>query len=109
MMARKLAGLFTILSLGAYFATWLALHLLGDDSAARGMRAEQAWQTGIGVAVLYFMVGLFMATLAIGLMQEMLAERRSRETERRFRARQSYEALMEGEASERPAAPESAQ
>lgn len=97
MLARKLAGLFTMLALAAFFGTWLAYRLLHTREADSNMALREAWQTGIGVAALYFLVGLFMATLAIGLMREVMAERRSRETERRFRARQTYDAIVHGD------------
>jgi len=99
MMARKLAGLFTILALVAYFGTWLGYRFFTHGDTG-GFRLEESWQTGIGVAVFYFLVGLFMATLAIGLMHEVMAERRSRETERRFRARLAYDTILEAEVSD---------
>ena len=99
MMARKLAGLFTVLALVAYFSTWLGYRFFTHGDSG-GFRLEESWQTGIGVAVFYFLVGLFIATLAIGLMHEVMAERRSRETERRFRARLAYDAILQGEVSD---------
>jgi len=99
MMARKLAGLFTVLALIAYFGTWLGYRFFAHGDTG-GFRLEESWQTGIGVAVLYFLVGLFMATLAIGLMHEVMAERRSRETEKRFRARLAYDAILGQEVSD---------
>lgn len=101
MMARKLAGMFALLAMITYFGAWLATRYLAGDEVV-GMDVEVAWQVGVGVAVTYFLVGLFFATLALGLVQEVLAERRSRETERRFRARQSYEAIIAGDPVDAP-------
>ena len=99
MMARKLAGLFALLALLVYFATWLS-HYFYHVSEAGMPRFQDSWQTGFGIAVMYFLAGLFMATLAIGLMQEVMAERRSRETERRFSARAVYDAILNDEIHE---------
>jgi len=98
-MARKLAGLFATLALVAYFAAWLAKRALPPADGDQ-LRLEDAWQAGFGVAVVYFLVGLFMATLAIGLMREVMVERRSREAERRFRARAVYDAILGDETGE---------
>jgi len=44
MMARKLAGLFTVLALIAYFGAWLLYRFINNDPDTIIMNTEQAWQ-----------------------------------------------------------------
>ena len=99
MMSRKLAGLFALLAMVGFFGSWMATRLLREEGQETAP-LEDAWLMGAGVAVCFWLVGLFLAALAIGLMREVMAERRSRETEKRFRARTVYEAILDEEGPE---------
>ena len=91
MMARKLAGLFAILGVMAFLGSWVWKRYTPPGDA---MPVEKAWETGVYVGLAYWLVGLFLATLGIGLVKEVLAERLGRETERKFRARQRYDSVL---------------
>jgi len=90
-MARKLAGLFAILGVMSFLGSWMWKRYVQHGDV---MRAEEAWETGVYVGLAYWLVGLFLATLGIGLVKEVLAERLGRETERKFRARQKYDSVL---------------
>mgnify|MGYP001610721989 CR=1 FL=1 len=96
MMARKLAALLSILGVVALFGTWLLHRAL----ALPTMPAERILNYGVLILVVYFWVGMFVAKVGVSLIREVMAERRSRDEEKRFNARNRYEALLgEGEAA----------
>jgi hypothetical protein len=95
MLVKKLAGVFAMMAVGAFLGAWLACrHFMPDRPT---MNAEDALAWATYVAGIFFLVGLFMATVGMGLMQEVLAERRSRELERMFRAKAEYERAIAGD------------
>ncbi len=96
MMARKLAGFLAILALVVLFGAWLVKTWRGEPS----IPVDKAVSYGFTVLVVYFVVGVFVAKVGIGLIQEVLAERRHREEERRYRARMRYEQLLGEEEGE---------
>lgn len=107
MMVKKMAGFFSILGVLIFLGNWLYLRMLPEQEGARPMDAEKAWEIGIYLAAGFFMLGLFVSTLGIALVQEALAESRSRDTEKKFRARASYDHAMstaEAAASAQPGA-----
>jgi len=69
---------------------------------AGGLNVEEAWLTGVMVAIGYWLTGLFVATLGIGLVREVLAERGGREAERRFHAKARYDQLLSGDGPPAP-------
>ena len=94
MMAKKMAGFFSVLGVLVFIATWLYFCFLPDRNEMAPMTAEKAWEVGIYLAAAFFMLGLFVATLGIALVQEVLAESRSRDMERKFRAKTAYDRLV---------------
>lgn len=92
MMARKLAGFFAIMGIIVYFASWL--YRSWRPGGPPGMSSDDAWVVGICMAGAFFTLGLFVASLGIGLMQEVLAERRSKDIERKFRAKSLYDSVV---------------
>jgi len=96
MMARKLAGFLAILGLVALLATWLYRTWRGMPTIS----VDMAVNYGFCILMIYFVVGTFVAKVGISLIQEVIAERRHREEERRYRARLRYEQIMGGESEE---------
>lgn len=94
MMAKKLAGFFAFLGVMVFMANWLYFSLLSENSGVQAMPAEKAWEIGIYLSGAFFMLGLFVATLGIALVQEVLAESRSRDMERKFRAKSTYDRVV---------------
>jgi len=82
MMARKLAAFLSILGVIVLFTTWLLYRALELPV----MPTEQVLNCGVVVLVLYFCGGLFIARVGISLVREVIADRRSREEEKRFLA-----------------------
>ena len=75
MMARKLAGFLSILGLLALFGAWLFRTWQGKSTVS----VDQAVSAGFTILIAYFVVGVFVAKVGIGLVQEVIAERRHRE------------------------------
>ncbi|MDR3077481.1 MAG: hypothetical protein LBV15_01810 [Planctomycetota bacterium] len=94
MMVKKMAGFFSILGVLVFLGNWLYFRMLPDQGGARPMDAEKAWEISIYLAAGFFMLGLFVSTLGIALVQEALAESRSRDTEKKFKAKASYDQAM---------------
>ncbi|MCC8190006.1 MAG: hypothetical protein LIP77_05120 [Planctomycetes bacterium] len=94
MMARKLAGFFAFLGIMVYLANWLYSSFHPDRGGTMAMSAERAWEVGIYLAAAFFLLGLFVSTLGIALVQETLAETRSRDMERKFRAKTTYDRIV---------------
>lgn len=94
MMAKKMAGLFALLGVMVFLGNWLYFHFLPERGDLEPMPAEKAWEIGIYLAAGFFLLGLFVSTLGIALVQEVLAETRSRDMERKFRAKTSYDRVM---------------
>lgn len=94
MMVKKMAGFFAFLGVLVFLANWLYLFFVQEWSETPPMAAEKAWEIGIYLAAAFFLVGLFVSTLGVALVQEVLAESRSREMERRFRAKTTYDRIV---------------
>ena len=94
MMAKKMAGVFAVLGILVFLGNWLYFCFLPDRGAMEPMSAEKAWEIGIYLAAAFFLLGLFVATLGIALVQEVLAESRSRDMERKFKAKTAYDRVM---------------
>ena len=94
MMAKKMAGLFAILGILVFLGNWLYFCTVPERGNIEPMAAEKAWEVGIYLAAAFFMLGLFVSTLGIALVQEVLAESRSRDMERKFRAKTTYDKLV---------------
>ena len=94
MMAKKMAGFFSVLGILVFLANWLYFCFLPDKGNAQPMSAEKAWEIGIYLAAAFFLLGLFVSTLGIALVQEVLAESRSRDMERKFRAKTAYDRIV---------------
>lgn len=94
MMAKKMAGFFSVLGILVFLANWLYFIFLPEKGDMQPMSAEKAWEIGIYLAVAFFLMGLFVATLGIALVQEALAESRSKDMERRFRAKTAYDRIV---------------
>lgn len=93
MMAKKMAGFFAVLGILVFLANWLYFYFMpGRDT--QPMTAEKAWELGIYLAAAFFLLGLFVSTLGIALVQEVLAESRSRDMERKFRAKTAYDRIV---------------
>ncbi len=94
MMAKKMAGFFSVLGVLVFIAAWLYFRFLPDRGEMEPMTAEKAWEVGIYLSAAFFLLGLFVATLGIALVQEALAETRSRDMARKFRAKTAYDRLV---------------
>lgn len=94
MMAKKMAGFFSVLGILVFLGNWLYFCFLPERGDVEPMSAEKAWEIGIYLAAAFFLLGLFIATLGIALVQEVLAESRSRDMERKFRAKSAYDRVV---------------
>jgi hypothetical protein len=106
MMARKLAALLALLGVVVLFTTWIVCQLWPGQKPV--MSPDKVLQWGLVVLVVYAILGLFLAKVGISLIREMMADKRSRDEELRYRARTRYEEALSGEPpppSSPPAAP----
>lgn len=94
MIAKKLAGFFAVLGITVFMGSWLYTTFQPVSGPMRPMQAEAAWEAGIYLAAAFFLLGLFVSTLGIGLVHEVLAETHGRDMERKFRARNTYDRIM---------------
>ncbi len=94
MMAKKMAGFFAVLGVLVFLGNWLYFVFLPDRGNVEPMTAEKAWEIGIYLAAAFFMLGLFISTLGIALVQEVLAESRGKDMERKFRAKSTYDRIV---------------
>lgn len=94
MMAKKMAGFFSFLGILVFLANWLYFWFLPERGDIQPMSAEKAWEIGIYLAAAFFLLGLFVSTLGIALVQEVLAETRSRDMERKFKAKTAYDRVV---------------
>lgn len=94
MMVKKMAGFFSVLGILVFLATWLYYCFRPAEGEILPMSAEKAWEIGIYLAAAFFLLGLFVATLGIALVQEVLAETRGRDMEKKFRAKSNYDRLV---------------
>ena len=94
MMVRKLAGLFSFFGILVFLANWLYFSFFSERGDTEPMAAEKAWMIGFYLAAGFFMLGLFVSTLGIALVKEVLAESRSRDMERKFRAKTTYDRVV---------------
>lgn len=95
-MANKMAALVALLGLIVLLSTWLSR--LASMQPVAPM--EHILVYTMLVMLGYFFVGVFVAKLGISLIQETIADRRTREEERRDRARARYDQLVAGENAE---------
>ncbi len=93
MLVKKMAGFFAVLGVLVFLASWLYFYFVPNRSAS-AMTAEKAWEIGIYLAAAFFLLGLFVSTLGIALVQEVLAESRSRDMEAKFRAKTTYDRIV---------------
>jgi ABC-type thiamin/hydroxymethylpyrimidine transport system permease subunit len=94
MMVKKMAGFFSLLGVIIFLGNWLYFSLSPDRGLVNPMDAETTWQVGIYLAAAFFLLGLFISTLGIALVQEVLVETRSRDMARKFRAKTIYNRAM---------------
>lgn len=94
MMAKKMAGFFSLIGVLVFLGNWLYFCLLPDRGDTQPMTAEKAWEIGMYLAGAFFLLGLFVSTLGIALVQEVLAESRSRDMERKFKAKTAYDRVV---------------
>ncbi|MDR0362378.1 MAG: hypothetical protein LBJ46_06825 [Planctomycetota bacterium] len=97
-MVKKLGGFFAIIGLMVFLGSWAYHRLVNKATADLAMPPEQAWEVGIYLTVSFLFLGFFVSTLGIALVQEVMAERRGREMEKKYRAKSRYDmALSQGE------------
>lgn len=94
MMVKKLGGFFSLMGMMVFFGSWLYHGWLNEATAGKAMPAEKAWEIGIYLTAAFLCLGLFVSTLGIALVQEVLAERRGREMERKYRAKANYDMVI---------------
>lgn len=94
MMAKKMAGFFAVMGVMVFMGNWLYTSMLPANGAPSALSAEKAWEVGIYLSAAFFLLGLFVSTLGIALVQEVLAESRSRDMERKFKAKSAYDRLV---------------
>ncbi len=94
MMVKKMAGFFSVLGIIVFLGNWLYFVFSPQTGDIQPMSAEKAWEIGIYLAAAFFLLGLFVSTLGIALVQEVLAESRSRGMERKFQAKAAYDRLV---------------
>lgn len=101
MMVKKLGGFFSIMGVMVFLGSWLYHRWFGESLGLKVMPPDKAWEIGIYMAVAFLCLGFFISTLGIALVQEVLAERRGREMERKYRAKSNYDMVinMEDDAS----------
>lgn len=96
-MVKKLGGFFSIMGLLIFLGSWLYHRLLNENTAETVMTAEQAWEVGIYLTLSFLFLGFFVSTLGIALVQEVMAERRGRDMEKKFRAKSRYDMVLNEE------------
>lgn len=94
MMAKKMAGFFSVLGVLVFIAAWLYFGVLPERGDLKPMSPEKAWEIGIYLAAGFFLLGLFVSTLGIALVQEIQAESRSKDMEKKFRAKNVYDRVL---------------
>lgn len=93
-MTNKLAAMFALLSFITFVGAWLAFRFLNRPVWA----PVDMMKMSLIIVVLSYTLGCVFSRLGIQMIQEIIAERRSREETRRLRARELYEqALQPGE------------
>jgi heme exporter protein D len=95
-MERRLAGFFALLGIATLIATWLYRSM----ALLPALPPERLVYYAILVFWVYFLVGLFLSKVGVSLIQEVLAEKRIREEERRNKARALYQARLDEEEDE---------
>lgn len=94
MMVKKLGGFFSIMGMVIFLGSWLYHRWFSDLAVDQVMSAEKAWEIGIYLTIAFLMLGFFVSTLGIALVQEVMVERRGREMEKKFRAKANYDKVM---------------
>lgn len=94
MMVKKLGGFFSIMGMMIFLGSWLWHRWFSDMSPDMVMSAETAWEVGIYLTVAFLLLGFFVSTLGIALVQEVMAERRGRDMEKKYRAKANYDMVM---------------
>lgn len=94
MMVKKMAGFFSVLGIVVFLGNWLYFCWTPQTGDIHPMSAEKAWEIGIYLAAAFFLLGLFVSTLGIALVQEVLVESRSRGVRCKFQAKAAYDRLV---------------
>ena len=100
MMVKKLGGLFSIMGMMVFLGSWLWHRWFSEMPSDMVMTAERAWEVGIYLTVAFLLLGFFVSTLGIALVQEVMAERRGRDMEKKYRAKANYDMVMNMHRSE---------
>lgn len=90
-MTRKLSAMFSLLAVGILIGTWLIRRAMGLPTVG----INEFFGVALAVFVSCLILGRVYARLGVSMIKEVIAERRSREEERRARARQRYEAALD--------------
>ena len=94
MMVKKLGGGFSIMGMVIFLGSWLYHRWFSDLPPDSVMTAEKAWEVGIYLTVAFLLLGFFVSTLGLALVQEVIAERRGRDMEKKYRAKARYDMIM---------------
>ena len=94
MMVKKLGGFFSIMGMMVFLGSWLWHRWFAELPPDMVMTAEKAWEIGIYLTVAFLLLGFFVSTLGIALVQEVMAERRGRDMEKKYRAKANYDMVM---------------
>ncbi len=95
MMVKKLGGLFSIMGMVIFLGSWLYHRWFAGLDPDMVMSAETAWEVGIYLTIAFLLLGFFVSTLGIALVQEVMAERRGRDMEKKYRAKANYDMVMQ--------------
>lgn len=94
MMVKKLGGFFSIMGMMVFLGSWLWHRWFSGMPPDMIMSAETAWEVGIYLTLAFLLLGFFVSTLGIALVQEVMAERRGRDMEKKYRAKANYDMIM---------------
>ncbi|MDR3211734.1 MAG: hypothetical protein LBU79_07450 [Planctomycetota bacterium] len=100
MLIKKLGGFFALLGLLSFLCSWIYQRWFSGLPPESVMTAETAWEVGIYITVAFLLLGFFVSTLGMALVQEVLAERRGRDIEKKYRARANYDRMTKDSAEE---------
>lgn len=92
-MQMKLAGILTYAAVGVICLTWLLRRLVGLPV----MTDAKLLYWSLGAVVCYFIIGIGVANLGVTLIQEAIADRRTREDEIRRRLKKTISPQSDGE------------
>ena len=92
MIVRRLAAFFTLLAFAFFSSTWLLRKIFGYPVADVTAMFSQA----VVIIIAYFVIGMFLAKMAIALVNEVLESRHQAEEDKRERARNLYLGAISG-------------